>query len=269
MYSHKLAAFGAVVALLCIGSSAQAAAIDFSTLQVNGSATATPTALRLTDGSNLGDPMDPNSNIGEAGSAYISTAFNSYLTFTSSFTFSMTNTGFSPLADGLTFIIQNDPNGAMAVGGGGGGVGANGLASNIGIGFQSWDNNRVSFFRNGGITGGPIHNFNLGDQDDLVDVTVAYDGTNLSYSAFNHTTGLTLADSRTFHLRSLGPQVYFGFTGGTGLSYSIQDVTNWDLTVGPGTGAVPEPAAWALMLLGFAGMGGALRRSRRVIRAAT
>jgi hypothetical protein len=29
------------------------------------------------------------------------------------------------------------------------------------------------------------------------------------------------------------------------------------------TGAVPEPATWALMLVGFAGMGTALRRSRR------
>jgi hypothetical protein len=34
---------------------------------------------------------------------------------------------------------------------------------------------------------------------------------------------------------------------------------------GGGGGAVPEPSAWALMLLGFGGLGGALRRSRRML----
>ena len=32
---------------------------------------------------------------------------------------------------------------------------------------------------------------------------------------------------------------------------------------GSGTGAVPEPASWALMILGFGGVGGMLRSSRR------
>jgi hypothetical protein len=35
----------------------------------------------------------------------------------------------------------------------------------------------------------------------------------------------------------------------------------------PPVGAVPEPATWALMLLGFFGLGGALRRRRRPLRA--
>jgi hypothetical protein len=252
-------AFGAAALLAGLATSAQAGAIDLTTLHTNGSAAVAGTSLRLTDGSNLADPNDPDSNIGEIGSAYIGTAFSSNMKFTSTFSFTMTNTGFSPLADGLTFIVQADPAGVNAAGGGGGGVGASGLQNNIGVGLQSWDNNRASIFTNGGIDGGPIHNFDLGDQDDQVDVTVTYDGTNFSFSAHNNSTGDSISDSLAFDLSSLGPQVYLGFTGATGLSYSIQDVTSWNLDVTPG---VPEPAAWALMLVGFGGMGAVLRRRR-------
>ena len=31
------------------------------------------------------------------------------------------------------------------------------------------------------------------------------------------------------------------------------------------TGAAPEPAGWALMILGFGGLGAALRRQRRTL----
>jgi len=34
----------------------------------------------------------------------------------------------------------------------------------------------------------------------------------------------------------------------------------------PGTSAVPEPATWGMMLLGFAMIGGALRRGRKPAR---
>ena len=262
-------AFGTAIMLASLATSARATAIDLTTLHLNGSAAVAGTSLRLTNGSNLADPNDPNSNIGEVGSAYIGTSFSSNMTFTSTFSFTLTNTGFSPLADGITFIVQADPAGLDAAGGGGGGVGANGLANNIGVGFQSWDNNRASIFTNGGIDGGPIHNFNLGDQDDQVDVTVTYDGTNFSFSAVNHSTMDTLiSGAQAFDLTSLGPQVYLGFTGGTGLSYSVQDITSWDLTTQAGA-AVPEPASWAIMLLGFGGLGAVLRRRRAVSAALT
>ncbi len=253
---------GAAVCALMTGSAAHAALIDFSTMQLNGVATATPTMLRLTNGANLMDPDDPDSNIGLASSAFIGTTFSSDITFTTSFTFMLTNSGFDPQGDGITFLVQNDPSGASAVGGGGGGVGANGLASNIGVGFQSWDNNRASIFTDGSIAGGPIHNFSLGDQNDTVDVTVTYDRSNFSFTAFNHSTGLSISDSQAFNLASLGPTVYIGFTGATGLSHSIQDVTNWDLRVGPGV--VPEPGTWALMITGFGAAGGMLRHRRRI-----
>ncbi|WP_394762955.1 PEPxxWA-CTERM sorting domain-containing protein [Phenylobacterium sp.] len=269
MRSYKIAALGAVAVLGSLATSSHAAIIDFTTLQLNGGfASATATTLRLNNGSNLLNPLNPNSNAGEASSAFISTAFSTSSTFSTSFTFSLTNSGYDPQGDGITFLIQNDPAGASALGGGGGGVGANGLAKNIGVGFQSWDNNHVGIFTDGSITGTPDHNFNLGDQNDLVDVTIGYSGGILSYSAFNHVTGLSINDSQAFDLTSLGSSAYIGFTGGTGLSYSIQDVTKWDLTVTPNGAAVPEPETWALMLAGFGGLGAILRRRRAALAAA-
>jgi len=35
-------------------------------------------------------------------------------------------------------------------------------------------------------------------------------------------------------------------------------------SIGPSAGAVPEPASWALMILGFGGIGAGLRRRRAV-----
>ena len=58
------------------------------------------------------------------------------------------------------------------------------------------------------------------------------------------------------------------------LTYTVSGLASGPLTVtntvvlGAGA-AVPEPASWALMILGFGGAGAALRRSRRVSAAAT
>jgi PEP-CTERM motif len=46
----------------------------------------------------------------------------------------------------------------------------------------------------------------------------------------------------------------------------VDDVSVNGSTVGPG---VPEPSTWAMMLLGFAGLGLAFRNQRKVLRAAT
>jgi hypothetical protein len=53
--------------------------------------------------------------------------------------------------------------------------------------------------------------------------------------------------------------VYYQFGGNADLSYSVTGPG----TVAYSTGGVPEPAAWALMLLGFAAVGAGLRARRR------
>ena len=54
----------------------------------------------------------------------------------------------------------------------------------------------------------------------------------------------------------------FGTGGATGLTFS-PDAKGFSNAAIYTPGAVPEPATWAMMLLGFGGMGMALRRSRR------
>lgn len=52
------------------------------------------------------------------------------------------------------------------------------------------------------------------------------------------------------------------------LNYAAKSPVNgefalFDVTFAPASGSVPEPAAWALMLVGFAGLGATLRGARR------
>ena len=65
------------------------------------------------------------------------------------------------------------------------------------------------------------------------------------------------------------PNTYLGFTDYTALTYAVfssskpftlDDVTLGLPDVGPG---IPEPAAWALMLVGFGALGAVLRAQRR------
>jgi hypothetical protein len=65
---------------------------------------------------------------------------------------------------------------------------------------------------------------------------------------------------QTFTLNLTGVQSFRLFTGGSGDSGVQIDNVRFNEAIGTG---VPEPGAWALMLLGFTGMGAALRGRRR------
>ena len=64
-------------------------------------------------------------------------------------------------------------------------------------------------------------------------------------------------------LWKVGSVEYNLFTNGPG-QYVLYNYQNGGYTDEAVTVAVPEPATWALMLIGFGGMGVALRRSRRL-----
>jgi hypothetical protein len=222
-------------AVLSVGvlgaTAASAGSIDFTTLQLNGSATA-PTANDL----NL-----VNGQFGAASSAFIKTPISSSTNFTSTFDFTLNAVpGVSPQADGLTFIIQSQ--GVTALGGGGGDIGASGIAPSVGIGFQSWINNAAVIFQNGDVFGGLSKPFSLGSNPtDDVSVTVTYLNGLLSFTASNSTGPQTVSNQLAIDLTTLGPNVFIGFTGGSGGSTSIEDVTNWNLNLA----AVPGPIAGA------------------------
>jgi hypothetical protein len=80
----------------------------------------------------------------------------------------------------------------------------------------------------------------------------------------NFSTSITLLSSDPYQLRSFtftttgGPLVFSDLPGGDGNIGNILD--NVQVAT-----AVPEPATWAMMLLGFAGLGFAFRQSRRKV----
>ena len=71
-------------------------------------------------------------------------------------------------ADGLAFVLQNDPRGANAIGGGGGNYGAVGIKNGLGIAFDTWQNANIGdmagdhtdFFK----TGAPLATSRISDQ---------------------------------------------------------------------------------------------------------
>lgn len=77
---------------------------------------------------------------------------------------------------------------------------------------------------------------------------------------FAHT-GSTL----TFGIRASGT----GWQGSTDESWGVDNVSVTLDGVAPPTSALPEPASWAMMLIGFGGIGSVMRRRRRVGSVAT
>jgi legume-like lectin family protein/PEP-CTERM motif-containing protein len=176
-------------------------------------------------------------------------------------------------------VVQTQANN---VGGGGGGIGYEGISPSLGIEFDN--------FENGDNDGTPLHSgshigvdlngsvesvavvdspFNF-DPDVPVDLTawVDYDGsTGLLEVRINDSVVRPLAAVLSYNIDlssifGVGSPAFVGFTSGTGSGYANHDLASWEFrdSFDPVTGAVPEPAAWAMMLAGFGLVGGALRR---------
>ena len=73
-----------------------------------------------------------------------------------------------------------------------------------------------------------------------------------------------MADNSLVTTFSAGSFTFTGTGGATMLNVASGGLPNVDAIVDniSISGAVPEPAAWALMILGFGLVGGALRRAR-------
>jgi hypothetical protein len=231
---------------------------------------------------------------GQAGAAY-STAgvtLGSNATFSTTFDFRFTNTGGIDPADGITFVLAASPTG---LGVGGGGIGYLGVPNSVAIEFDTFNNGGVDGSSNHVAidTDGVLNDSNLTNlyskancnftpatthsspgcmsNGDLWSVTIGYDGTNLSVSAWDRSG--TFAEAAPFMVYSslpldissaLGTNTAFvGFTSGTGAGFENHDILNWQFAnTTQLVSSAPEPATLAMLMGGFAGLALLKRRQR-------
>lgn len=244
-----------------------------SGIQTNGSATLgsgpSNNRLRLTSSS-------PNLT----GSAYYNSLVNVQAGFTTQFQFQITDpAGIAGGADGLTFIIQNSPSGATALGEGGGSIGYGGIPNSLVVEFDTYknseysdpDSNHIAVHTNGTGMNSPSSSTLLGSYSPGVSfkdgqvhtVKIDYSGTTLSVYFDNLTSPVLSVNYDLSNLGLNGGKAYVGFTAATGGGYENHDILSWTFQSAEQPTAVPEPATITLFGTGLAGVAGAARRRRR------
>ena len=268
----KVGLLGAAVAAALVSSPALATTIvfnDFSSttgLQLNGSAAA------ANDGSRTVLRVTPSAQ-NQAGSVFSTNpvTLGADVSFSTRFTFNFNNQ-YNGGADGIVFTVQTNSNN---VGGLGGGIGYQGVANSVGIEFDNWYNagydindNHVGIDLSGSVasTSSIASPFALDGGQDLtawVDYNGATEQLEVRLASSNIRPALALL---SYNVNLAGvldtPNAFVGFTSGTGAAAANHDIVNWEFrsTYSPISGGVPEPATWAMMIVGFGMMGGLARR---------
>jgi hypothetical protein len=250
---------------------------DFSStagLQLNGSTAAINTGGQGTLDFNGDRVLRLTNDLGQAGSAFSTTAISldSNASFSTRFNFRITdqqNGG----ADGLVFVVQTVSNTA---GGGGGGIGYIGLNNSVGIEFDNWfnsgfdpDDNHAGIDLNGNIASSPVVNLDSIAQLDAGDIWTAwvdYNGATQLLEVRANITGvrpLSALMSTNVNLVSVlgSTDAFVGFTSGTGAAGGDHDILSWEFRSSFAPIDAPEPASVSLIGLGLIGL--ALRRRGR------
>jgi hypothetical protein len=196
--------------------------------------------LRVTDNSN-----------GEQGSVYANQQVD-VRNFTTTFT--LKDTPGNGAADDVPFVLQNDPRGTSALGGGGGAAGYSGVQHSIAIKFDLYThgthNSSTGLFTNGqspdsfpgqDVIMGPAP-IDLRTRDPML-ITLAYDGTTLSETVVDTVTNATFTHSYTIDIPGTigSTSAYAGFSGATGGENAIQEIQNWTYQASIDTLAPPSP----------------------------
>ncbi len=135
-------------------------------------------------------------------------------------------------ADGMAFVLQNDPRGAAALGGGGGALGLSGITPSAALTFNIYANNTpgISFGINGA-NGAPYQAtppvaLDLGDP---IDVSLFYGGGMMSVQLTDTLTHGTFTTNMVVDLPAIvgADTAYVGLTGGDGGTVSTQTVGNF------------------------------------------
>ncbi len=184
-----------------------------------------------------------DNNNGEGRNAFFNTpqpVLSGANGFTASFVY--TATGGNPfLADGMSFIVQNDSRGANATGGGDGGLGYAGITPSAALEINVYPGRtQGTIIATGGAT--QVYNsFPNVASGDPIQVTLTYNPTANSLtetlidpSAGNATYTNTLNNVNLGALLG-GNSAYIGFGGGTGGFASTQQISNFSYTLAAGT----------------------------------
>lgn len=164
-------------------------------------------------------------------------------------------------ADGTVFVLQNDPRGTSALGGGGGGLGYSGITPSVGLEFNIYGPNTPGMaFRANGATGGPYPatpplNVASGNP---IGVTVHYDGTTVSCTLTDTVAHTSFRTNLVVNIPvTVGTNVAFvGFTGASGGVASYQQVSNFSFYNSPPlathlTGGNALVLSWPASSVGF------------------
>jgi Legume lectin domain/Chitobiase/beta-hexosaminidase C-terminal domain len=195
-------------------------------LALNSSATVTGNVLQLTN------------TVNQASSAYYASPVN-IQSFSTTFTFQL----LEAVADGFTFTIQNSSLKALGTDGSTLGYGSSkgGIPTSIALKFDIHNNagegnNSTGLYLDGATPTIPAIAIPptsvLLASGDPIQAQIIYDGTTLTLTLTDQTTGKTFTQSFNVNIPQVvgGNTAYAGFTGGTGGSSAIQNILNWVLT---------------------------------------
>ncbi|HTC67135.1 MAG TPA: chitobiase/beta-hexosaminidase C-terminal domain-containing protein [Candidatus Acidoferrum sp.] len=202
-----------------------ASGFSASGMQFNGNAVLVGNRLQLSD----------TSRNFEASSAFWNQQVN-VQTFTSDFTFQITNPG----ADGITFTIQGRTPTALGVVGGS--LGYAGIPNSLAVKFDIYNNagegtNSTGLYLNGAVPTVPATDIGGGVNllsGDVMGVHMSYDGAKLAVTIVD-----TSNPSQTFTTNwtvnipgTVGSTAYVGFTGATGGLVSTEQILTWSYNSG-------------------------------------
>ncbi len=209
----------------------------------------TGNVLTLTDG-----------NGGEGRSAFYNWQVSPVNGFTATFTY--TPSSGANTADGVTFVLQNDPRGTAALGAAGGSFGyasggGTGISPSAAIDLNLYNDVNQTAYDTGGNLGTPtsINNVNL-HSGDPINVSVTYNSQSqvMAWTLTDTLAGTSFSTSQAgVNLQSVlsGTSAYVGFSGGDGAAVSTQTISNFSYTPAvPGNNILP--ASTALTLAGGA-----------------
>ena len=213
-------------------------------ITLNGTAVLNANTIRLTA-----------PNIGEAGTAFYNTRQGLLSGFSTSFRYDISGEGQFGPADGLVFLVSNDPSGVNALANGGSELGFIGMTNTLGITFDTFSEVGVRIVTSAGdeLAYVPKTLVELqGVHDVRVDFQNAVGGVGDLSVFFDNTPTISLAAfDMNPYLDGTG-KAQTGFSAGTGLLAENHDVLSWNLQTG--VVSIPEPATLALLALGSIGL---------------